>query len=209
MFRRFQLFGFFILALAGTIFALPLHGQSQAKTLNLDAKESRLLIHVGSGGVFGSFGHPHILEATDVVGQVLFDPDQVERSSMTLKVRADSLTVIDKESQKDKEKIEKDMKEKVLETSSHPEITFKSTQVVPRKVEGGNYEIHMEGDLNLHGVTKKVGLDVKVTRLDSGLTAKGETVIKQTDFGIKPLSVAGGTVKVKNEVRLTFEMTAL
>jgi hypothetical protein len=34
------------------------------------------------------------------------------------------------------------------------------------------------------------------------------TVLKQTDFGIKPLSIGGGTIKVKNEVEIDFQILA-
>ena len=40
------------------------------------------------------------------------------------------------------------------------------------------------------------------------LTATGKFVIKQTDFGITPISV-GGVVKVKNELNITFTIVAL
>jgi hypothetical protein len=30
--------------------------------------------------------------------------------------------------------------------------------------------------------------------------------VKQTDFGIKPVKVAGGTVKVKDEVQVDFDI---
>ena len=39
------------------------------------------------------------------------------------------------------------------------------------------------------------------------LTAAGKFSIKQTDFGIKPISV-GGVVKVKDELTITFTITA-
>jgi hypothetical protein len=34
----------------------------------------------------------------------------------------------------------------------------------------------------------------------------GNAVVKQSDFGIKPVKVAGGTVKVKDEVRIEFDI---
>ena len=34
------------------------------------------------------------------------------------------------------------------------------------------------------------------------------TVIKQTDFGIKPISIGGGMIKVKNEVEIDFQIFA-
>jgi len=36
----------------------------------------------------------------------------------------------------------------------------------------------------------------------------GTTALKQKDFGITPISLAGGTVKVKNELRLEFDIVA-
>jgi polyisoprenoid-binding protein YceI len=35
---------------------------------------------------------------------------------------------------------------------------------------------------------------------------RGSATVRQTDFGIKPVSVAGGTIKVKDEVRVEFEI---
>ena len=32
------------------------------------------------------------------------------------------------------------------------------------------------------------------------------TVLKQTDFGIKPITVGGGMIKVKNEVEIDFQI---
>ena len=42
---------------------------------------------------------------------------------------------------------------------------------------------------------------------DTRLTATGKFVIKQTDYGITPISV-GGVVKVKNELNITFTVAA-
>ena len=35
---------------------------------------------------------------------------------------------------------------------------------------------------------------------------RGEVLIKQRDFGIEPIRVAGGTVKVKDELKVQFEI---
>jgi polyisoprenoid-binding protein YceI len=49
--------------------------------------------------------------------------------------------------------------------------------------------------LTLHGVIKPVALSVN----RNGDAYVGHATIKQTDFGIKPISVGGGVIKVKNE----------
>ena len=41
------------------------------------------------------------------------------------------------------------------------------------------------------------------------LIAGGETSLLQTDFGITPIKVAGGSVRVKNKVRVRFNLAAV
>jgi len=38
----------------------------------------------------------------------------------------------------------------------------------------------------------------------AGDSYQAHTTLKQTDFGIKPVSVGGGMIKVKNEVEIDF-----
>jgi hypothetical protein len=40
----------------------------------------------------------------------------------------------------------------------------------------------------------------------SGNSYVGETKLKQTEFGITPVTVAGGTIKVKDEVKVEFSI---
>ena len=55
--------------------------------------------------------------------------------------------------------------------------------------------------MSLHGVTKPVSLTVK----QAGSSYTAHTVLKQTTFGIKPISVGGGVIKVKDEVEIDFD----
>ena len=80
------------------------------------------------------------------------------------------------------------------------DITFRSSRV--EKLADGQWKV--DGDLSLHGVTKPVSLTVKLT--DGAYTT--HTVLKQTDFGIKPISIGGGMIKVKNEVEIDFRILA-
>ena len=40
------------------------------------------------------------------------------------------------------------------------------------------------------------------------MRAKGEFTLKQTDYGIKLVSVAGGALKIKDELKFTFDVLA-
>ena len=88
------------------------------------------------------------------------------------------------------------MQEKVLESATYPEIRFISQSIRPV----GERRWLVAGDLALHGKTKTIQVDVE----QRGEEYSGETAIKRTDFGIRPVSAAGGTVRVKNELRISF-----
>ena len=56
--------------------------------------------------------------------------------------------------------------------------------------------------LTLHGQTRAIVLSVK----QAGDRYTGTSTFKQTDFGIKPVSAGGGSVKVKDEVTVSFDI---
>jgi hypothetical protein len=60
----------------------------------------------------------------------------------------------------------------------------------------------VDGDLFLHGVNKPVSLTVK----EAGEAYTAHTVLKQTDFGIKPIGIGGGMIRVENEIELDFRI---
>src|SRR6185369_16884230 len=91
-----------------------------------------------------------------------------------------------KANSKDQAPIKKNMEDTTLEIVKFPQIAFRSSRV--DKLGDGQWKV--DGDLSLHGVTKPVSLTVK----RSGVSYTARTVLKQTDFAIKPISVAGGAV---------------
>ena len=66
----------------------------------------------------------------------------------------------------------------------------------------------ISGRLALHGVEKPVSLPVHLEVEENDLQAGGELRVLQTDFGIMPVSVGGGSVKVKDQLRITFTLVA-
>jgi polyisoprenoid-binding protein YceI len=86
----------------------------------------------------------------------------------------------------------------VLDASKFPQIWFNSTEVRP--LEPDRWLIH--GNLDLHGRVRPVV--VKVVRENGRY--RGSTTLLQSDFGISPISIVGGTVKVKDEVTIEFDI---
>ena len=86
----------------------------------------------------------------------------------------------------------------VLDVDHYPRIHFQSAQVEARGTD--HWIVH--GNLDLHGQRHPVSVDVA---LKDGLY-RGTATLKQTQFGITPVRLAGGTVKVKDEIKVDFSI---
>jgi polyisoprenoid-binding protein YceI len=167
-------------------------------------------IHVGKEGAFKAFGHDHLIAARQVSGEVRLDPQKIEQSSVRLQVPTKSITVIDPgESEKDRKEVQTTMEgEKVLDVAKFPEVTFTSTRISAAKKTSDGWEFTLSGKLNLRGVEKPVTFPLHVRADNNELRAEGEVSILQTDYGITPVKVGGGTVKVKDKLKITFTIVA-
>ena len=161
----------------------------------IDTSRSTIAIHVGKAGLLSSAGHDHWITAPISSGTIRETPPSVEFTVETanMKVRPDP-----KVDAKTQAQIQKDMEEMTLDIAKYSRIEFHSTHV--EKI--GAAEWKVTGDLSLHGVTKPVAVSVK----RSGEAYVAHTVMKQTDYGIKPISVGGGMIKVKNEIEIEFQI---
>ncbi len=154
-----------------------------------------MTVRVFKAGFFSAFGHNHQIRAPLEQGQFRQDNPSVE-----LVVDARKLRVADKDvSDKDRAEIQETMLgPKVLDSQQFHEIRFHSTRV--DRLGDGKWMVH--GDLTLHGQTRPVKVEVAGQKQHY----HGSAELKQKDFGITPVTAAGGTVKVKNEVRVEFEI---
>lgn len=175
----------------------------------LVAKQSRFTVQAFAEGLLSAFGHDPVIVIRDFTGEVEFTPDAPSQASVSLIIKADSLAADDSIKEKDRLEIERMMREQVLETEKYPEIVFKNTSVSANRLGQGRYRARIIGDLTLHGATQKnLWIQAEVTMSEETLRAQGGFSLKQTDFGIKPVSVVGGTMKVKNELKFTFDVVA-
>lgn len=172
-------------------------------------EQSQVMVHVGRAGLFKFAGHEHEVAAPVAAGQVVADEADLSRSSVSLSFQAGALKVTGRgEPAKDVPKVqEKMLGPEALDVARHPTIAFRSTAVSGRASAPQRWEVQVEGDLTLHGVTRRITLPLQVERAGDALTATGQTVIRHTDYGMKPISVAG-VVKVKNELTLDFRIAA-
>jgi hypothetical protein len=176
----------------------------------IDAAHSKMTVRVYKTGFFSAFAHNHEIEAPIQSGQVN-EPGSDSAAtgfandgqSVALRVNARRLRVMDPDaSMETRVKIQETMLgPQVLDAERYPEIQFKSTGIEPR----GADEWVVRGMLKLHGQSHPVAVEVA---LKDGVY-RGTAALKQTTFGIKPISIAGGTVNVKDEVRIEFEIALM
>ena len=174
----------------------------------IDSAKSKFIVRAFAGGFLSALAHDHTISVGEFSGETSFTFGSVEPASLQMTIKASSLSVIDKISDKDRQKIETTMRDEVLETSTFPEVTFKSTSVTANKTGEGEYQAKINGDITLHGVSRQLTIPAQLSFGDKELHAKGAFSLKQSNFGIKPVSVAGGTIKVKDELKFTFDILA-
>jgi polyisoprenoid-binding protein YceI len=181
---------------------LLLAGGASAQQYKIDTGKSVMTVRVYRTGVFSALGHDHEIAAPIAGGTVDTAARRVE-----LHVNAAALRVRDADaSEKDRSEIQKTMLgPEVLDTERHPEIVFRSTAAEPagsgsRPAGSGSWKLR--GTLTLRGSERPVAVEVS----EMAGHYVGHALLKQTDFGIKPVRVAGGTVRVKDEVRIEFDI---
>ena len=181
-------------AILSCSFIVPVDAQSKRHTI--DGQRSVIIVHVYKSGLFSIFAHDHEIKAPIDRGEI----DDSQNPSVEFWVDARKLRVVDSDlSANDRAEIQATMEgPKVLATDRFPQIHFRSTTV---QKTGAGHGI-VRGELDLHGNTRPV--EVTVTEQDGSY--RGSATLKQRDFGIIPVSIAGGTVKVKDSLTVEFEV---
>jgi polyisoprenoid-binding protein YceI len=180
------------------------------RTFAVDGNASSASAHVGKTGIGSFAGHEHTVLAQGIQGEVVFDPEQLSRSSVDIVVNARSLKVSEEgEPQGDAPKVQRAMRgPSVLDASRHGTIHFRSVEVTAKQLAPSSYDLTLVGELSLHGITKPWTVPVRVEVQGDTLNATGKMVVKQSDFGIQATTAAGGLVKVEDEVPVTFRIVA-
>ena len=197
----------FILCLTGPTSAASVQQSPSTANYNLDSSHSKFIAHGLRGGLLWFKGHEHLVAARDFTGEAQLSPSQITASSLRLTVKTDSMgETSDAFTPQQKEIINKELREIVLEPAKYPEIVFRSTAVAGRMVGSNQYDLKIRGDLTLHGVTRQILIPAKVSVAGNDLRATGEFSIDRDDFKVKATSAFHGMVRVRGEVKFTFDI---
>jgi polyisoprenoid-binding protein YceI len=174
----------------------------------VETKGSTFIIRAFATGLLSAFGHNPTIAVPDFEGEVFLNPNALEQSSLRMVFHSASLTVTDDISEKDREEINRRIHSEVLESDSFPDIVYEGSRVSASKSGEGQYWVALNGDLTLHGVTCRQPVSARVSVNGDMLRATGDSSVRQSDYEIRPVSAVGGAVKLKDELKLSFDISA-
>ena len=174
----------------------------------IDGKKSTFTVRAFATGMLSAFGHNPTIAIPDLEGEVLLNPDAVEQSSLRIVIHSASLNDTDDISEKDRTEINRAMHQDVLESDSYPDVVYECSSLTASKTGEGQYWASLNGELTLHGVQRNQAISARISVSGDGLRATGDFSVRQSDYEIKPVSAVGGTIKLKDELKLSFDITA-
>ena len=197
---------FLLSGLTGLMLAGQSHENAAPKP-----QQSAITIRVFKSGLFSGFAHNHVVVAP--IGHAEIDPAHL---SAEITVVTKEMKVTDPDvSDKDRAEIQSTMLgPKVLDGQKYPEIRFTSSRI--EQTSPQHYRV--AGTLELHGAKREMTFEVMADTepgppapagmaRDAGVEHyHGSAKLKQSEFGIQPISLFGGSVKVKDQLELEFDV---
>jgi hypothetical protein len=177
-------------------------------THELGPGDGRVLVKTGREGLAARAGHDLTLEITSWSARVTV-PDSAEggiaAATLTAELDLGSLAVREgtggAKALTDRDR--RDIEGQVRKTlGGAGKASFSSTKVIPSS-SGASTNGAVEGTLTIRGTSRPVRLQI-VSPAPGQF--RGSATVRQTDFGITPYSGFFGTLKLKNEVTVEFEV---
>lgn len=184
----------------------------------LSAGQSEVIIQVHKGGRLKALGHNHIISTREVSGEIIWNEKSPQKSRFNIVVPVVSLEVDNPELRKQAgKKFEKEVSisarkgtkknmlgKKILDVVHFPKIIVRNKLI--SEISPSNYEVTIA--LEILGLTKEFSLPVIINHANNRIVVKGEFSLLQSDFSIKPLSVAFGSIVVKDRIDIRFQLVA-
>lgn len=174
----------------------------------IDARQSGFIVQAFATGLLSFVGHNPTFAVQRYGGEIQFGKGNAEVESMLVIIQAETISLLDEMSEKDTREIENTMHGEVLETKQFPEIAFVSKDVSLKEISNGRFAVTANGNLSLHGESRPQTIKAEAKINGDKIRAEGEFLLDQSDFNIKQTKALGGTLKVKDEVKISFDISA-
>jgi polyisoprenoid-binding protein YceI len=170
----------------------------------IDPRASQFTVQAFASGLISAVAHSPKIAIRDWTGDASFVPDSLTDAHLGVAIKAASLEVLDELRDSDRRELHRVMNDQVLETGKFPEMLFESTNISAEQLRESLYRVNIEGNLALHGVTNTHNFSAQVAFGMDTFRAYGEFKVLQTDYRITIASIAGGTLKLQDELKVSF-----
>lgn len=178
--------------------------------------ESSLRILVYRGGTMARLGHNHVISSADIQGQLWRGPT-LESSGFEITVPVNTLIVDDNAARAEEGddfplNVSEDAKAgtkanmlrpSLLDGEHFPEISLRATRIT-----GSVASPEVMASMRIKDQTREIRLPVTLSEAHGALAVQGSLEIRQSDFGITPLSLAMGALTVQDTVKIKFRLVA-
>jgi len=173
----------------------------------IDPRASQFTVQAFASGLISAVAHSPKIAIRDWTGVAVMVSDRLERASLAVRVKTDSLEVLDELRDADRSEIHRVMKKEVLETARFPEVVY-DAEVTAEKLKEDLYRLRLHGNLTLHGVSNEHEVVAQAHVGVDSVRVHGSFTVLQSDYSIRIASVAGGTLKLQDELKFYFYVVA-
>ncbi|HMV46265.1 MAG TPA: YceI family protein [Blastocatellia bacterium] len=182
--------------------------KNQPRTFNFDAATSEINVTLTQEGLISRRYPTHRVVAKTFTGNIELPKDETKMAA-SLEAEAKAMTNEDAAmGDFERKEFHAALRNTVLEADKFPTIKFIAVSVSDLKKTGDRRTFTLNGDLTLHGVTRRVAFPVNADINATELRATGEAKLKQSDFGMKPFEKGLGLIKIGDELKVTFTVVA-
>jgi polyisoprenoid-binding protein YceI len=172
-----------------------------------DPTQSRFRVQAFATGLLSFAGHSPTFAVHDFRGHLDLDSSKVVAIELT--ARAEGLELLGNFGATDRREIEIRMRRDVLQTSAYPEVMFEAADAPAAPIAPGRYRIQLDGRLSLHGVTNRHRMIAELQVLDDAIRLLGDCPLHISEYRISPVTALGGTIKLKDELAVHFDIIGL
>jgi polyisoprenoid-binding protein YceI len=170
----------------------------------VDRKASQFTVQAFASGLIAAVAHSPRIAIRDWTCSISFIPDPMREAKLRAQVKTATFEVLDELKEGDRRELHRVMQNDVLESARFPEVVFESSTITADQLKDALYRVNVDGRLSLHGITNQQAFFGQVAFGVDTFQAYGEFSLLQTDYDIRIASIAGGTLKLQDELKFRF-----
>lgn len=173
----------------------------------IEPNGSLITVTVRRGGLIARMGHDHAVASRNITGYAAptegradfgFRLDQLTVDEPALRTLAGLPATVPAEAVAG---TRANMLGRVLEAGRYPVVRLRAQPLA-----GASGTLRLA--ITLHGVTRSIDVPTALEVTPETLAATGSFRLRQTEFGITPMSLLGGALVVRDEMELSFRIHA-